>query len=325
MAELIAQGQADQPEGVAPSTSSTPSTPSTLSTPIGPRIAVLGTGIMGAGVARSLRRAGFPVTVWNRSIDRAQPLAASGAVVAASVADAVREADVVITTLFDVEAVLSVAQQAVGAMRSDAVWVQAATVGLDGAERVAQLAATHDVSTVEAMMLGTRGPAETGRLVLLVAGDPALRERLDPVFAAISQKVVWAGKTIGQGTALKLVCNAWITTLTAAVGQSLALADGLGLDPNLFLEAIADGPSDTPYAHVKGEAMLSAPGETQFALDGARKDLVLIEEAATRAGIRASLVAAVRDLYDRSAAEGHGGEDISAVIAGFRPGDPSAR
>ena len=118
MAELIAQAQANQPEGVAPSTSSTRSTPSTPSTPIGPRIAVLGTGIMGAGVARSLRRAGFPVTVWNRSIDRAQPLAASGAVVAASVADAVREADVVITTLFDVEAVLSVAQQAVGAMRS---------------------------------------------------------------------------------------------------------------------------------------------------------------------------------------------------------------
>src|SRR5450756_2118013 len=128
MAELIAQGQADQPEGVAPSTPSTPSTP------IGPRIAVLGTGIMGAGVARSLRRAGFPVTVWNRSIDRAQPLAAT---------DVAREADVVITTLFDAAAVLSVAEQAVGAMRADAVWVQAAT---------------HGVATVEAMMLGTRGP-----------------------------------------------------------------------------------------------------------------------------------------------------------------------
>ena len=304
---------------------SSPSSPSTPSTPSTPRIAVLGTGIMGAGVARSLRRAGFPVTVWNRSIDRAQPLVASGAVVATSVADAVRDADVVITTLFDAAAVLSVAEQAVGAMRADAVWVQAATIGLDGAERVAQLAATHGVATVEAMMLGTRGPAETGRLVLLVAGDPALRERLEPVFAAISEKVVWAGETIGQGTALKLACNAWITTLTAAVGQSLALADGLGLDPNLFLEAIAGGPSDTPYAHVKGSAMLSAPGETQFALDGARKDLVLIEEAIGRAGIHASLVAAVRDLYDRAAADGHGGEDISSVIAGFRPGDAAAR
>src|SRR5665811_1909278 len=226
----------------------------------------------------------------SRSIGRAQPLVASGALVATSVADAVRDAEVVITTLFDAAAVLSVAEQ-----------------------------------TVEAMLLGTRGPAETGRLVLLVAGDPALRERLEPVFAAISEKVVWAGETIGQGTALKLACNAWITTLTAAVGQSLALAGGLGLDPNLFLEAIAGGPSDTPYAHVKGSAMLSAPGETQFALDGARKDLVLIEEAIGRAGIHASLVAAVRDLYDRSAADGHGGEDISSVIAGFRPGDAAAR
>jgi 3-hydroxyisobutyrate dehydrogenase len=304
---------------------SAPSSENAPSAESGARIAVLGTGIMGAGVARSLRRAGFPVTVWNRSIDRAQPLAASGARVAASIAEAVREADIVITTLFDADAVLSVAEQAVATMRADAVWVQASTIGLDGTERVAQLAASHGVSTVEAMMLGTRGPAETGRLVLLVGGDPSLRERLDPVFAAISQKVVWAGETIGRGTALKLVCNAWITTLTAAVGQSLALADGLGLDPNLFLEAIADGQSDTPYAHVKGEAMLRAPGETQFALDGARKDLVLIEEAAGRAGIRDSLVAAVRDLYDRSAAEGHGGEDISAVIAGFRSGDRFAR
>lgn len=285
----------------------------------GPRVAVLGTGIMGAGIARSLRRAGLPVTVWNRSADKAQALAESGAVVAGSVAEAVRDADVVLTVLFDTEAVLTVGRQLAGAMRADAIWVQAATIGLDGTQDVAELAAAHHLTVVEAMMLGTRQPAETGRLVLLAAGDPALRDRLAPVLDAISAKVVWAGERLGDGTALKLVCNAWITALTAALGQSIALADGLGLDPRLFLEAIDGGQSDTPYAHLKGAAMLAGAGEPQFALDGARKDLGLIEDAARRAGIVEGLVQAVRAVYDRSAAQGHGGEDIAAVINGFRP------
>jgi len=282
------------------------------------RIAVLGTGIMGAGVARSLLRSGLAVTVWNRSVEKARPLAASGAVVAELLEDAVRDADVVITTLFDAEAVLAVAEHVIGKLRANAIWVQASTIGLVGAERVAKLARDHDATVVEAMMLGTRQPAETGQLVLLVAGDPALRVRLERVLDAIASKVVWAGDTLGQGTALKLVCNAWITTLTAAVGQSLALAEGLGLDPELFLEAIAGGQSDTPYAHLKGRAMLTPAGEPQFALDGARKDLGLIAYAALRADIHSELLEAVRGVFDRSAERGHGAEDIAAVIAGFR-------
>ncbi|GHS88368.1 3-hydroxyisobutyrate dehydrogenase [Actinomycetota bacterium] len=286
----------------------------------GPRVAVLGTGIMGAGITRSLRRAGLPVTVWNRTAERALALADSGAVVAGSVAEAVRDADVVLTVLFDTKAVLAVGQQLAEAMRPDAIWVQAATIGLDGTRDVAGLAAAHGLTVVEAMMLGTRQPAETGRLVLLAAGDSALRDRLASVLDAISAKVVWAGEQLGQGTALKLVCNAWITALTAALGQSITLADGLGLDPHLFLEAIAGGQSDTPYAHLKGAAMLTGAVEPQFALDGARKDLGLIEAAARGTGMDTGLVQALRAVYDRAAEQGHGGEDIATVVTGFRAG-----
>src|SRR3954447_23447064 len=97
-----------------------------------PRVALLGTGTMGVGMARSMLRAGLPVTVWNRHPERAEPLAEDGATVARSVEDAVGQADVVITMLFDESAVSTVMTEAAGAMRPDAVWVQSSTVGTRG-------------------------------------------------------------------------------------------------------------------------------------------------------------------------------------------------
>ncbi|MCU1527672.1 MAG: 3-hydroxyisobutyrate dehydrogenase [Frondihabitans sp.] len=281
------------------------------------KVTVLGLGIMGQGVARTLLREGFDVTVWNRHSDKAVPLAADGATVAATAADAVREANVVVSILFDADSVLSILGEVADEVPGDAIWIQASTIGVDGTARVARLAQTAQIQLVEAMMLGTKTPAETGKLVMLAAGDPVLIDAVKPVLDAMGSKTVNAGERVGNGSALKLAANAWIATITAGIAQSLALAGALGLDPDLFLQAIGGGASDTPYAHQKGANMIAHEYPASFALDGLRKDVGLITETARNAGIDATVLEALSTVYAGASELGHGGDDISAVYEKF--------
>lgn len=282
-------------------------------------VTVLGLGIMGHGVAGTLLRAGFEVTVWNRSADKAEPFAAQGATVAQTAADAVEGADVILSVLFDADAVLSVLGEIADSVPERAVFVQASTIGLDGTARVAKRAEQAGVTLIEAMMLGTKTPAETGKLVMLAAGDPALIEKVQPVLDAIGSKTVVAGSKVGNGTALKLAANAWIASITAATAQSLAITEALGLDGDLFLQAIDGGASDSPYAHQKGASMLKGEFPPSFALDGLRKDIGLIAEAALGSGVDTTLIEALRTTYAKAADQGHGGDDIASVFTAFGP------
>ncbi len=284
------------------------------------KITVLGTGIMGAGVAGSLLRAGHDVTVWNRDPAKAAPLAAAGATLAETPGEAVAQADVVLTVLFDADSVVDVMTAAVVSLPKTAIWVQLSTIGLAGTTRAAELAARHGVSFVDAPMLGTKTPADTGKLVLLVSGDPELIERLTPVFAAISLRSVDAGPTIGAASALKLAANAWVQSVTVAIGQSMALTKALGLDPQLFLDAIGGGATDTPYAQIKGAAIIANDYSPSFAIDGAIKDLGLIRAAARDVGVPDDVLAAVQAKFSTASAAGHGAEDMSAVYTAFLPG-----
>jgi 3-hydroxyisobutyrate dehydrogenase len=273
------------------------------------RVAVLGTGLMGAGMARAMHRAGLSVTAWNRTRAKAEPLAEDGIGVADTVPDAVHEADAVITMLFDTDAVLSVLPDLVRALGPNAVWLQSSTVGPEGIARIADKAA--DGRLLDAPVLGTREPAEQGRLVPLVSGDPRLIERVRPVLDAIGTKTVVAGQRVGQGSALKLACNAWLLSLVAAAAQSVALTQSFDLDPGLFLEAIDGGPANAPMAQLKGRAIIAGDFRPSFELAGGDKDLQLIRDAADRIDPR--LLDAVRSLFDAGVEAGHGDEDIAAV------------
>jgi 3-hydroxyisobutyrate dehydrogenase len=180
-------------------------------------VAVLGTGIMGAGMARSLIRAGLDVTVWNRSADKARPLDQEGARVVEDAASAVSGADVVLTMLFDADAVAAVMEQALPAVDRSALWVQTSTVGLDGTARLARLADRHGVGFIDAPVLGTRKPAEEGALIVLAAGPRNLREAVAQVFDAIGSRIVWVGERAGDGHRLKLVANSWVLSVVGAI------------------------------------------------------------------------------------------------------------
>ena len=281
------------------------------------RVAVLGTGIMGAPMARNLAKAGHEVRVWNRSADKAQALAEDGVEPAAEIADAVRGADVVVTMLSDGAAVESVAEEALAAAEGAAL-VQTSTIGPDATARVAERAAAAGVAFVDAPVLGTKAPAEDGKLIVLASGPEDVRERVEPVFDAIGAKTLWVGEA-GAGNRLKLVVNTWLLALTEGLAEAIALAEALEVDPQTFLDAIDGGPMGPPYASMKGKLMIERDFPPSFPLELALKDARLALEAAEKQGLRVGLLAAVVEQMAHAVEAGHGREDMAATIHATRP------
>ncbi len=274
-------------------------------------VALLGTGIMGAGMARNIAGAGLPLVVWNRSRDKAEALA-DVATVADSVAEAVDGADVVITMLYDADSIASVMEEARGHLGADTVWVQQATVGVAGCDRLAALADDLGVAFVDAPVLGTRKPAQDGALVVLASGPASAREAVDAVFDAIGARTMWLGEA-GAGSRLKLAANAWVATVLEGIADSLALTRALGLDPQLFLDAVKGGAMDAPYVQLKGGMMMQGTFEPAFTLDGVLKDLDLILAAADDAGVELGPLHGARDHVARAIDAGHGQKDMAAT------------
>ena len=281
-----------------------------------PSVAVLGAGTMGAGMVRSLRRAGIPVRVWNRDGDKARALADVGAEPCDSPAAAAAGVDVVLTILLDADTVTEAIRRAQPAPGT--VWLQTATVGLEGAERTIAVARELGLELVDCPVLGTRKPAEDGALVLLASGSESARARLEPVFDALGKKTLWLGEA-GAGSRLKLACNAWVLMLVAGVAQSIALATELGVDPQEFFAAIDGGPLASPYATLKGSSMTRGEYPVSFALSGALKDSGLIEEGLRAAGVSARIMGAVREILELAVdrVPDPNAVDSAAIIEGF--------
>jgi 3-hydroxyisobutyrate dehydrogenase len=282
------------------------------------RTAVLGTGIMGSAMARSLAREGHEVAVWNRHPDRARAAEAERIAAYASIAEAVAGADVVLTVLFDADSVLEVCAEIVDALDPGAVWAQATTVGVDGMRRITDAAEPIRERLLDVPVLGTKQPAEAGTLVVLVSGPEPARDRSGEVFDAIGSRTVVVGDEVGRASALKLVCNSWVASINAATAQALGFAEAVGLDPRLFLESIAGSASDSAYAQNKGRLMLDRTWEDpSFALDSVLKDVGLMADAARSAGFPDELLETLLALYRRASERGNGGADMSAVRSAF--------
>jgi 3-hydroxyisobutyrate dehydrogenase len=278
-------------------------------------VAVLGTGIMGGPMARNIAAAGMETRVWNRTREKAEEIAAQdGVTVADSPAEAVEGADIVLTMLADGGAVESVMTDggALEAMRDDAIWVQSSTVGIEAGERLAELAEKRGVEYADVPVLGTKAPAEQGSLTVLASGPDEALDKADPVFAAIGEKTIRLGDA-GGGTRLKLVVNNWLLSLLVDLGETVAFAESIGVDPQAFLDAIDGGAVGSPYAQMKGPMMLARDFPTAFPLKLALKDLELVLEAADRHGANMTLANAAAGNFRRAVQQGHGEKDMSAV------------
>src|SRR3954452_2877539 len=276
-------------------------------------VAFLGAGgTMGLGMSRNLQQADMTVRAWNRSRDKAEPLADDGITVVDSPTDAVDGADVILTMLSDGDAVLDVAQTAIPAAKADAVWLQMSTIGHEATDRCIELAQQHDITFVDAPVLGTKKPAEEGKLVVIASGPDDAKQTVEPIFDAVGQRTMWVGEA-GQASRLKVEINEWIVSTVEGAAETIALAEGMGLDPQLVLDAVGGGPLDMPYLQMKGGMMIKRTFETSFSLALAAKDARLAVDAATEADLDLPMLQSIADRLAAGSDE-HGDEDLSATF-----------
>jgi 3-hydroxyisobutyrate dehydrogenase len=280
----------------------------------GLEVVVLGTGIMGSAMARNLVASGLRTTVWDRSPSATAALSEAGARVAASAAEAVRDARVVITMLPTADVVNSIIFD--GSVATEfaegTVWAQMGTIGVAATTQiVGRLGELRpDVMFVDAPVSGSKGPAEAGQLLILASGPPAAEAIVSPAFSAIGRKTVWLGPA-GQGSRMKLVVNAYMSILIEGVAEALELAGRLDIDPAKLAEAIEGGPLDAPIADAKLHKMERGDYAPEFPLEWALKDVDLVIEDA--GGDPPPLLAALSRQWRAAVDAGHGRDDVSAA------------
>jgi 3-hydroxyisobutyrate dehydrogenase len=277
-------------------------------------VAVLGIGAMGHGMAASALRAGLPTIVWNRTPEATRDLAALGAEVAGSAADAAGRAAIVITMVTDTDAVTSIArdQGMLAALAPGAVWAQMSTIGVAGIESVAAMVhdVRPDVTLVDAPVSGSKEPAERGQLTIFASGPDEARERVAALFDALGQRTIWVG-AVGSGTRLKLVNNTWLAFTNEAIATSVALARRLGLDTETVVDALDGGPLVSPWQAAKLARIVKGDFTAQFALSLALKDAHLALQAA--GGDAFAVLACLADEWQHVVDAGLGDDDLTVV------------
>jgi 3-hydroxyisobutyrate dehydrogenase len=286
--------------------------------PTRPRIALLGAGTMGAGMAERLLDQGFTVDVWNRTPGPAIRLAERGATAHTNAAQAVAGADVLLTMLPTGDAVMDVmlGPGALSALRPGAVWAQMGTIGVEITEKLqAEVARKRpDVAFVDAPVSGSREPARNGGLLILASGPESARPILQPVFGALGERTLWLGAA-GAGSRLKLVLNTWLAFEVEAAAEVAALADRLGVAPAALRGAVAGGALASGVALTKLAKIEDRNDSPDFSLEWALKDLDL---ATAAAGVEVIPVAwSIAERWRRLVAGGYGRLDISAARMGL--------
>jgi 3-hydroxyisobutyrate dehydrogenase-like beta-hydroxyacid dehydrogenase len=278
-------------------------------------VACLGLGRIGAGIARSLRNAGFRVIVYNRTPQKTQPLVAAGATAAQSPREAAAMADVVITCLMDDRSVLDNTTGEDGilaGLRPGAIHIGTSTITPKASTRLAELHAAHGSHYVAAPVAGHPVQAASGKLLTFVAGRPDVIERCRPVLEAYTAKIVLLGDEHARAASFKLVVNFFAACMLETMGEAFIFAEKQGLDLTLvsgMLKDVLQHPALPVYMDKIRTRSFDVLGST---LDGAgSKDVRFILEAAAEVGVPLPYASIVRDKIIAAQAHGWGERDWS--------------
>ena len=278
-------------------------------------ITILGTGLLGSGFARALRREGEAVRAWNRTREKAQPLASAGVEIAADPASAVRGAARVHVVLSDDAAVDSVLEAA--ALTPGALVIDHSTTSTAGALARTERYRARGVTYLHAPVFMGPQNAHDSTGIMLVSGDPAVIARVKPLLAKMTGKLVELGPRVDAAAAFKLLGNLFLMTLTAGFADMLALAKAMGVAP---------GEAATLFDHFNPGAMLPARfkkmtegdfDHPSWELVMARKDARLMADEAARANIALAVLPAVAARMDAVIAQGHGHADWTVIAKDF--------
>jgi 3-hydroxyisobutyrate dehydrogenase len=280
------------------------------------RVGFAGLGLMGERMARQFLKKGFPLSVWNRSPERCAALAQDGARVATSPKDLAEQSDVVVSCVADpaaVERVVFAPDGVLAAARPGLRYIETSTISSELSRRVATALRAKGADALEAPVTGSKNGAEQGTLLLMTGGRRELHDELMPVLMAMGTKAIYCGET-GSAAMVKLVGNTLISFMLEGLCEGLVVARKAGVPLETLLEVIMASGFASPYFAFKGAAIQKRDFEQHFSIDLLVKDqsLMLQEAHAQRAPMPG--LAAIREVFQAARAQGHGQEDIAAVV-----------
>ena len=275
-----------------------------------------GLGVMGEAMARNLLRAYPGLVVWNRSADKAEALRAAGAQVATNTADFFQRAGIAILMLADgaaIDAVLARTTPRFAATVAGHVVVQMGTVPPDYSRALEADICAAGGAYVEAPVSGSRGPAQAGELVAMLAGDPAAVAQVRPLLAPMCRETVLCGP-VPNALTMKLAVNLYLLTMVAGLAEAVHFAEAHGLDTDQLLAVLEAGPMASAVSRAKGRKLVTRDFTVQAAARDVLKNSRLVCVAARAAGIVTPLLDASDALYGETVALGLGEADMAAVI-----------
>lgn len=281
-----------------------------------PVVAILGLGAMGHAFATNLLKKGFTVRAWNRTRSRGEDLIALGLSLFDTPAEAVNDADVIITMLVDgamTEDYITGSHGIISHLKQHAIIAQMATIGIPATEQlVADIAkARPDVVFLDAPVAGTKKPAENAMITVLASGDHERAAAIDPVFAAISKGAKWLGPA-GNGSKMKLVVNGWLIALMQGAAETMQLAEKMGFDTDKLWDVLEGGPLAAPYVKAKFDMIKADDFTPQMHLTLAVKDAKLALDAIEDTNKMPALKLTT-DIWQKAVDTGLGEEDLSSV------------
>jgi 3-hydroxyisobutyrate dehydrogenase len=286
------------------------------------KIAIAGTGRMGAAMAGRLLDRGHDVTVWNRTPQKTQALVAAGARVAATALEAASQAEFIVTMLTDAAAIDATYRGEHGLLSGEVrgkLFVDMSTVRPEIEKALAASVRAKGAALIECPVGGTVGPAKEGKLFGFVGGESADVERARPLLGELCRRVEHVGP-IGAGASVKLAINLPLLVYYQALGEALSLCRGVGIEPARLIDIFSDTSGGPNMLKVRGPAIAaSLQGKettpVTFDVDLIRKDLRTMLEEATGLGVSMPLTAKALETYDQAARDGIGASDATMLPA----------
>jgi 3-hydroxyisobutyrate dehydrogenase len=285
-----------------------------------PSIAFLGLGIMGGGMANRLLGAGFPLAVYNRNADKAKPLAAAGAKVAATPREAATDADLIISMVADDAAARAVWLGEKGALagaKAGTILIECSTISPDWIKELGLAAKKKNFELLDAPVTGTKPHAAAGELTFLVGGTAEALEQARPALAVMSKAIFHVGPA-GSGALVKLLNNFLCAVQAVSFAEALALIEKSGLDRAQTLEILTQGTPGSPVLKTMATRMTAQDYEPKFLLRLMAKDLVYAGKAGKQHGVDFNTAACALEAFKNAMAMNLSERDFSAVIEPMR-------
>ncbi|KAL4779083.1 putative NAD binding NADP oxidoreductase coenzyme F420-dependent [Aspergillus varians] len=280
-----------------------------------PRIGFLGLGVMGLPMALNLARH-YPLTAWNRSASKNAPITQAGGTISPTPSAVLANSDIIFSMLFDGPALQSLFDTSFTTALHGKILINTSSVPVECNVSLAAQVHAAGGSFFEMPVSGSRGPAEQGQLVGMLAGDEALAQKILPIVKPMTRAAIYCGE-IGQGLRMKYAVNLYLITMMGGLAEAMNLAQAQGLDVGAFGKVLDAGPMASDYSRHKVGKMLRGDWTAEAAVKDCFNLTRLISDASDEAGTSSPIIDLVGELYGRAKEMGLEGEDMSALMKVF--------